>query len=286
MFLEGYDRAIHLRNLRENHESSPYAFHVALASYFHVHRDTPEERRQLEKALRFRGPRPGGEAMRRLGDLLVAQGALREAETRLAGFLEQHPDSLDRVLEPWVRLRIAQGHFDEAGELLGNLKDEFRARVLRVELLKAAGRTEELVVLLEAMTAEEIRRIEQKTASLAPDSRVGWERPEDPDVLIDVLAALRPNLDASLLQVTDQVFWPDITGDPDFSDALAWLSFLLGELSQFDEVSLETPASELANLAVVLGYPERLPQYLERDESWFWLQEETAEKDGPRHARP
>lgn len=282
--LEGYDRAIRLRNLRENQESSPYAFHLALGSYFHVHGDAHEERRQLEKALRMRGEQSGGEAMRRLGDLLVAQGALREAEGRLSGFLKQHPDSLDRVLEPYVRLRMGQGRFDEAGQLLEGVRDEFRVRVLRVELLKAAGKVEELAALLRAMSVEEIRQIEEKIASLAPDNCVGWERPEDPDVLIDVLAALRPGLDTSILQVTDQVVWPDITGDPDFSDALAWLSHLLGELSQFDEASLETPSGVLAHLAALLGYPDRLPRYLDRDESWFWFRDEATENSGTHHA--
>lgn len=282
--IEGYERAIRLRNLRENQETSPYAFHLALASYFHVHGDTHEERRQLEKALRARAGRSGGEAVRRLGDLLVAQGALREADSRLGAFLKENPDSLDRVLEPYVRLRIAQHQFEEAGQLITGLGDEFRARVLRAELLKAEGRHAELLSLLEGMFTDELRRIEQKIAALTPDNCVGWERQDDPDVLIDVLAALRPELDTELLQVTDQVFWPDITGDPDFSDSLAWLSFLLGELSRFDAISSGPTPSELDHLALLLGYPERLPRYLERDESWFWFQDEPPGTKGPPYA--
>lgn len=282
VLIEGYDRAIRLRNLRENQESSPYAFHLALASYFHVQRDPHEERRQLDKALRSRGTHAAGEAVRRLGDLLVSQGALREADTRLGTFLKENPHSLDLVLEPYVRLRIAQRRFDEAEQLIAGLGDEFRARVLRVELLKAQERHAELLSLLESMAGEELRRIEEKTAGLSPDKCVGWERHEDPDVLIDVLTTLRPALDTALLQVTDQVFWPDITGDPDFSDSLAWLSFLLGELAQFEATALGPSASELDRLAVLLGYPERLPRYLERDESWFWCQDESTGPEGQR----
>ena len=270
--LEGYERAIRMRHLRENQSSSPYAFHLALASYFHVRGDAIEERRQLEKALRNRGGQAGGEAMRRIGDLLMAQSALREAEARLTAFLEQFPDSLDFIFEPFVRLRIAQGRYAEAESLLEAPGNSLRGRLLRVELLKAAGRTDELAALLRTMLEEELARVTHKLTLLAPDSRAGWERPEDPDLLIDVLAVLRPDRDTSLVHVADQVFWPDITGEPDFSDSLAWLSLALGELAELGTPGVEPAGGELARLAALLDYPDRLPRYLDRDESWFWVQ--------------
>lgn len=270
--LEGYDRAIRLRGLRESHDQSPYGFHLALASYFHCERDDQEEHRQLLRAARVRREEAGYEVARRLACLHLKEGALPEARQVLDAFLAGNPEAMDTLLEPHVHLCAAEGRIEDALACLDQFPLNHRTRYLRAQVLRAAGRDEDLAAIAGAMLRETLANIEAKVAGLDPGGAAGWARREDPAVLRDVLAVLLPGLDASVLEVADSAVWPDLRGMPDFAPDLAWLSHALGELAQLPSRIGADEAQRYQHCAVVLDYPNRLTQHFERDEYWFWLQ--------------
>lgn len=51
---------------------------------------------------------------------------------------------------------------------------------------------------------------------------------------------------------------------------MAWLSNALGELADNECVADSDEAERIAECAKLLGYPDRLPRHLTRDEQWFW----------------
>ena len=97
--LDGFRRAVHLRNLRERHDTSPYAFHLALGSYFHSHDEADEAQRQIERAIAIAGDHDGYEAVGRLAAYYTEQHRLNDAEKLLDTYLTEHPNGIERVLE-------------------------------------------------------------------------------------------------------------------------------------------------------------------------------------------
>ncbi len=270
--LHGYGRAIGLRNLREGQETSPYAFHLALASYFHCKGDGAEEQRQLLKATRCRFGERGYEAVRRLAELRVDEGEYLGAEALLLEFLEEQPDGLDQVLEPMVRLRCGQGRYDEALEQLEGQGDTMRTRLLRAWVLKQQGEKAAFAPLLRALVEEVLQRLEDKIEALDPADQVGWAVDGDLNALRDVMAMLRPDCDCSILDVVDVAIWPDLHGYPDFAPDMAWLSEALGELAQLGEEAGPDGGQYYRDCARLLDYPHRMARQRERDEYWFWMQ--------------
>ncbi|MBX7256175.1 MAG: protein kinase [Candidatus Hydrogenedentes bacterium] len=268
--LDGYHRAVRLRNLRENQDASPYAFHLALASFFHCAEEYAEEGRQLEKALRVLGPNQGYEVVRRLGELQVQSGELDKAERLLNDFLLAHPHDLDRCLEPYVYLRVAQGDFAGAEKLLEAFTPNWRISMLRARVLRKAGKIQELSSLLEGQVDQAISEIKSDLDSIESDSPVGWEYDGDVHVLKKVMAALAPEYDLSALDSATHAVWPDLDAYPDLSAEMAWLSDALGGLSELGTVS-PCKGITYGDLARLLGYPNRLPRHLSRDETWFWM---------------
>ncbi|MFA6242180.1 MAG: protein kinase [Candidatus Hydrogenedentales bacterium] len=268
--LDGYHRAVRLRNLRENQDASPYSFHLALASFFHCAEEFVEERRQLEKALRVPGSNQGYEVVRRLGELLVQLGELEAAERLLNEFLLAHPRDLDRCLEPYVYLRVAQGDFEEAEKLLASFAPNRRIDTLRAHVLRKARKERELAALLERQMEQSLSGINADLEIVDANTRVGWEYDGDAHVLKQVMHALDPGFDCSVLDPATHAVWPDLDAYPDFSAEMAWLSDALGGLSELDTLSACT-RNTYGELAKLLGYPNRLPRHLSRDETWFWM---------------
>lgn len=271
--LEGYDQAIHMRKLREGQEQNPYAFHLALASYFHCVDDTQEEEHQLEKAFALKDLAAGYESVRRLTELWIRQGHHARADVVLQAYLRQSPESLEQVLEQVVRVALSKEHFDEARALIDQFPDSFRTRLLRAELLRESGQQEELRVLLHTMQESILTDIQRKIQGLSYGDVVGWSRPDDRVTLSMVLEALAPGTDSRSLADVGYAVWPDISGYPDFAPDMAWLSFTLGELSKLDQGVDPATAQVYGRFATFLGYPSRLEKHLERDEYWFWMRE-------------
>lgn len=271
--LEGYDQAIHMRRLREGQEQNPYAFHLALASYFHCVDDTQEEEHQLEKAFALKEKSAGYEAVRRLTELWIRQGHHARADVVLQAYLRQSPESLEQVLEQVVRVALSKEQFDEASALIDGFPDSFRTRLLRAELLRERGAGEALRHLLHAMQDSILAELQRKITGLGYGDVAGWSRPDDHVTLTMVLEALVPGIDFGVLAEAGRAIWPDISGYPDFAPDMAWLSFTLGELSTLDQAVDPETAASYGRFAAFLGYPSRLEKHLERDEYWFWMRE-------------
>ncbi|MBX3180029.1 MAG: protein kinase [Candidatus Hydrogenedentes bacterium] len=277
--LEGYDQAIHMRKLREGQEESPYAFHLALASYFHCAGDRREEEEQLSKALSVRGASAGYEAVRRLADLWIRQGHAPRADALLKAWRQQMPDALEHVLEPAVRAACACGRTDDALDMIAPFPDNFRTQLLRAEIMRARDDCGGLRALLDAMRDTLLAETRRKIAGIAPGAVVGWGREGDRDAFIQVLAEVDPGLDTRILTQTGQAIWPDIGGYPDFAPEVAWLSYVFGEIAAMENGD---SGARQADHARTLGYPGRLEDHLERDEYWFWMRESQFAK--PRSA--
>ena len=280
--LDGYDQAIRLRNLRDNQDNSPYAFHLALASFFHCQDDPVEERRQLERAASVRVTESGYESVRRLGELLVSEDECVPARVLLDNFLEAEPGGLDRILEPYIRLHIREERYDEALSYLNTFPGSIRVDLLRAEVLHAAGHIRQLEALLEAMLENVLERLRNKLAGVDGDMPPGWAEEGDGALLRSAFQSLGLDGDAAVLEALEQepgAVWPDLGGYPDFAPDMAVLSHVLGELALLWAESGGAPLAESYEAcARMLGYPRRLPNQLERDEYWFWLKEaETAQ---------
>ncbi len=271
--LDGYDQAIHMRKLREGQDESPYAFHLALASYFHCTDDEAEEERQLSKALGLKGDLVGSESVRRLTDLWVRQGHYGRAEVVLNAYLKQAPDALEQILEPVVRVACAQENFEDALAALSAYGDTFRTRLLRAEIYRAQGDVVALGALLKLMHESILVDLQTKIDGLDPTDTVGWGRRDDRLALETVLGDLLPGVNLKPLQQVSNAIWPDITGYPDFAPDMAWLSFTLGELAAAGTVPDPSTVKKFSQYAEFLGHPSRLEKHLERDEYWFWMRE-------------
>jgi serine/threonine protein kinase len=273
--LDGYEKAIRMRNLRDGQVISPYSFHLALASWFHCDGAAAEEARQLENALRLREKENGYEAVRRLAECRLGAGDTAGAETLLSGFLRDHPEGLDLILEPYIMLLIEKGQYGRAGEILGRFPVSRRTQRLRAGILRAEGAEEALSALLRAMAGDTMESIRGHIQGLEADDRPGWAQKGDRDILVALLAVLDPELDCAMLDKLKGVIWPDMTGFPDFGPDMAWLSEGLGELAGLKAHITEEEASRFRRYAEMLGYPDRLRRQIEREEYWFWMQKDT-----------
>jgi len=271
--LDGYQRAVRLRNLREHQDASPYAFHLALASYFHTNAEAEEERRQLEKAMRVREPKQGYEAVRRLGELLIEAGELNEAAELLNAYLVEEPNGLDRCLEPLVYLHVARKEFDAAEELVSRFPQGLRTDALLAKIYRASERRQDLMALHVQQIAGLIQSIRSDIGAINPGDRVGWDSEDDVDVLRAIMAVLAPDCSLSPLDHVEHAIWPDLEAYPDFSAAMAWLSEAFGVLSEIGANDMPYAAGLCRQLADRLGYPHRLSRHLMRDEIWFWTNE-------------
>jgi len=278
--LDGYDQAIHMRKLREGQEESPYAFHLALASYFHCTGDAAEEERQLTKALGLGSGGEGYESVRRLTELWVNAGHHERADVVLTAYLARSPDALQHVLEPTVRAACGLGDYDRALATLAPMGDTFRTRLLRAEIYRAQGDTQALATLLQSLHGAILAGLQAKIEGLEATDTVGWGRADDPILLETVLGSLLPDLDLATLRRVSGAVWPDIGGYPDFAPDMAWLSYTLGELAAIGEVATPLAAKTFSEFAAFLGYPSRLQKHLERDEYWFWMRETQSGKPG------
>lgn len=268
--LDGYDRAIRLRSLREEQDEKPYAFHLALASYFRSQADPAEEQRQLQKALWARHEEAGFEAVRRLAELYLASGRHDTARGILDEFLAAHPTCQDPVLEPWVRVRCAQGQTGEALALLDTLPDSLRIQTLRAEIAQANDDLPTLTRTLNTMVEQCLHRIAAHAAQVTPGSHIAFGSPGDADILVDVMDILGTGVDVQVLSVADEAIWPDLSGYPDFAPDMAWLSHALGWLAAIPGALSPAQRDAYREAAAVLGYPHRLARHLEREDQWFW----------------
>lgn len=276
--LDGYDQAIHMRKLREGQETSPYAFHLALASYFHCVDDTVEEERQLSKALSLAVGDEGYESVRRLTELWARQGHLDRAKIVLNSYLKTAPNNLEHVLEPVVKVACGLGEYDYAKEVLAEFGESFRTQLLWTEVFRAEKDKQSLAALLKKMHCAILDGIRKKVEDLDPSDTVGWARSDDPFALETVLASLLPDVDVRVVHQVDKSVWPDIGGYPDFAPDMAWLSYTLGELAAIGAAATPEAAKTFGEFAEYLGYPSRLEKHLERDEYWFWMRESQSGK--------
>jgi len=273
VLLSGYEKAIKLRNLREHQNSNPYDFHLALASYFHCTNDTLEEQRQLKKAYRARGAQPGYEAIRRLGIFYLKSNALDEAESVMGSFLKDQPNGLDMILEPYIHLLLRKQRFDEVVSHLSSYDDAPRAQLLRVDLLRHQGNQQALANLLQKIVQSLVNKIAVNITQLNMGDTVGWEHQGDDLLLREFLAEQQLDINLEILDSIQLTYWPELHGCQDFSAIMAWLSQLLGEMTQLDDILDSEKKRQCSYWAGRLDYPNRLILHIERDEYWFWLRE-------------
>lgn len=269
--LDGYAQAIRLNRLRERHEESPYAFHLALASYFHCHGDDAEEQRQLERAIESRVQELGSEAVRRLADLNVKHGRPAEALALVEPFAAQGPVSAEQVLEPRVQALIAAGRMDEARALVDALGRTRRGHWLRIALAKSLRDAEQLRDAGQGLLSLVMEELLGSVDLCGEMGEPGFAYGTDPAVLKSVLNEIAPNTDTAGLEA-EAVFWPNIGGMPDFSGPMAWLSEACGALGACSVLD-DAERDMFANAAEALNWPRRMREHLEREEYWFWLQQ-------------
>jgi len=198
----------------------------------------------------------------------------------LDAYMAAHPNDLDRVLEPRVRLLAARGAYDEALACLEDFRGTIRAQLLATEVLRAAGEPEEQAKTLRRMMANTFMSIGEKLAAVEPADRVGYDFEDDRDRLCETLLALGMPADCSVLRVTDEAVWPEVAGTPDLAPEVAWLSYALGELSRLEDFITREERSQFTYYARLLDYPRRLKTHRERDEYWLWLQEPETSNGG------
>ncbi|GMW03216.1 MAG: hypothetical protein AMXMBFR84_43510 [Candidatus Hydrogenedentota bacterium] len=271
--IDGYSRAVRMSTLRQSVSTSPYAFHLALASYFHCRGDASEERRQLEKAMRCRGANRGQEAVRRLAGVLLDAGDFENAGRLLESFLEEHPADLDECIEPFVRLQIARRRFDEAEAALKRLPENQRTHWLLVQVYEQTGRFVQAAALLQRKAETILDEICADLALIDDGDRTGWDYEGDAADLLRVLEILRPEVATRCLGHTEAALWPELDAFPSFAASMAWLSEILGKLAYLPEDIALPNRDAFLESAQILGYPERLRAHLMRDEYWFWAQE-------------
>ena len=270
--LDGFSRAVHLRNLRERHDTSPYAFHLALASYFHSHDEGDEAQRQIERAVAIKGDHDGYEAVGRLAAYYLEQHYYDDAEKLLKNYLQEHPNGTERVLEAVVHLSIARKEYERAIDLLASHQASWRGRTLLAEVLKASKRTAEFNTLLQDELTTILNTLHDSIANLDDDDEPAWAREGDPDTLCEVLSQLDETFDPQPIKNAHHTYWPNLDGYPDFAAPMARLSWILGELASQSEVTPNPNPASYAQLAKCLDHPNRTQEFLQRDERWLWEQ--------------
>jgi serine/threonine protein kinase len=267
--IDGYSKAVQGHHLRASQDSRPYTFHLALSSFFRSRNEHTEEQRQLEKALRIADGKEGYEAVRRMAERLVVDGELQRADDTMEAYLSVSPDGVDHILEPFVRLHIARGAYDEAERLINSHPTDRRVAVLRIELLRASGRFEELLEFLSKEADATTQRLCRNLEGLTGEETVGWEYEHDATVLSTAMQLLDSKRDTAVLSKVQHAVWPSLEGHPDFSADMAWLSRIAGDLDILKDHQTETtlPWGQIADL---LNHPVRYTQHMQRDEDWFW----------------
>jgi len=279
--LEGYDRAIRLRRLRDSQVENPYTFHLALASYFRVYDDRQEEREQLEKADFSRrhgttvdtgGPAPGYEVVRRLGSRLLEDDEVDRATQLFDAFLNDYPDAVDAILDPYVAGLCRSGHIERARKIVIEMPNSVQRHRLAAVVAAAAEDRTAQIAALRLLLETVLERLAEKTMQIDPGESTGWAFDGDNELLAEVLETLAPEVDTNVLLVSDQSVWPDLAGYPDFSLEVGWLSDALGQLGDLLDAIEPERAETYRQMAATLGYPDRLRRHEEREESWFWMQ--------------
>ncbi len=278
--LDGYNRAVGMRHLRAHRNRNPYAFHLALASYFRTHGEPEEELRQLRKAARVRGRERGYEVVRRLADRLVEDGELDEAGALMDEFLARRPDDVDFILEPYVAWLIARREWDRAERLLADHTPSLRVEQMQVQLYRASGRLDRIADLRRRRAHTVIDNLRRTIAAIAPGDQIGWDQPGDPDLLKQILADAAPDIDLAVFDRVEHIYWPDMAACPDFSADMAWLSVAAGDLADPALGAPEPERARYARWARILGHPRRIERYVDRDELRLW----TGEPDNPAAA--
>jgi serine/threonine-protein kinase len=268
--LDGFSRAVHLRNLRERHDTSPYDFHLALSSYFHSRDESDEAQRQIERAIATKGDHDGYEAVSRLATYYLEQQCYDDAEELLKTYLQKHPNGTERILETAVRLSIARNDFDGAIKSLDSHQTSWRGRSLLAEVLKASGRLEAFEALLKAELEKTLNALHETIASLDADDEPAWAQEGDPEVLSEVLRDLDPSFDAQSIENAHHTYWPDLDGYPDFAAPMARISWILGELASQKNAAPDSNQTMYTKLAQRLDHPNRTEEFLNRDERWLW----------------
>lgn len=269
--LDGYAQAIRLKRLREHHEESPYAFHVALASFFHCQHDTVEERVQLERALEARTAERGTEATRRLAELHLDANRPEEALSAIDAMLARAPDAAEEVLECRVRALLAMGDVAATQAMVEGLAPSRRAMWLSMQVARAADDADALRVAARAMLHGALEDLRGAVAICGEVGAPGFAYRADASLLREALALLAPGLDTGALEAM-AVFWPDIGGMPDFSGPMAWLSEACTALAGCTSVPEEKRAIFL-RVSESLGGNRRMREHREREEFWFWMQQ-------------
>jgi len=271
--LDGYAQAVRLRHLRDHYAKSPYAFHLALASYFHCQNDRHEEERQLLRALSARGAEAGYEATRRAAELWLDAGRLPEAAKLLEAFLGRVPQGAGHVLEPLLRVLTLQGEFARAEAILAAQPEGPRTTLLAVELAEARGERAKARGLLEGQMRKSIHDIASALRAAQTGASLNWEHESDIALLERLWPALGADAPFQLPAETEQVIWPALSGEADLAAPMAWLSLAVGRLSVLSEECCPEEAARLRQIAVQLEYPARFSLHTERDEYWFWMQQ-------------
>lgn len=282
--LDGYAQAIRLKRLREHHEESPYAFHLALASFFHCQNDAPEERVQLERALEARTVERGSEATRRLAELHLHAKRPEEALKTIDTLLDRAPSASDEVIECRVFALLALGRVVEAQALVAALPASRRAQWLALHTARAADDLPALHGAARALLHAALEDLRGAVDICGAVGAPGYAYRNDATLLREALALLAPGLDTTALEV-EAVFWPDIGGMPDFSGPMAWLSEACTALAGCDLVPEEQRAV-FARVSESLGGLRRMREHREREEFWFWMQQAlpTQERCHAEHA--
>lgn len=268
--LDGYDRAVRHQSLRDSVSQGPYAFHLALASYFHVQADEPEEERQLMSALRTAPHGGGTEAGRRLAALYIAEGDASKAEALIDRMVLERPERWDELAELQCAVYLARNAYAEAEALVERMGDTFRAALLRGAILKQAGRTAEYAAFLETFVQRALVHAEGLLAQVRPGLPVGWDQAGDAAAFRAAVEALGASLDTAPLDGAEEALWPRLDAYPDFAMVTAYLSAYCGKLAALDGVRSEEARAPYAAAAALLGHPARIERFLRRDEDWIW----------------
>lgn len=270
--LDGYERAISHRSLREHFHESPYAFHLALSSFFHVDGNEDEEARQLERAVRAAGPQSGYEAVRRLAEVQLRAGHVASAYALLKTYLDRNPDGVSHVIEPYIEVLIRRGDFDCAIDTLQPFVERRRGKRMLADVYKAAGREVEYKRTLLTLFGQSIDALSQKVQEIEAGQTVGVDDAGDIDVLCGVIDSLLPESSCARFRTLIPAPWPHLDIDHDLGPDLAYISWAAGELAACNGEIEPDESGRYAKLAEMLNHPVRFERFIHRDEHWIWQQ--------------